>query len=88
MDAALVLDIARHAMMVMLKIGAPVMLVALGTGLLISLFQALTQIQELTLTFVPKIIAIVFTLILSASFMLHSLTDFAGELFAMIARQS
>ncbi len=70
------LDIARNAVWVMLKISAPALLVSLFVGLTISLFQALTQIQEVTLTFVPKIILVFLTLLICAPFMLHSLSDF------------
>lgn len=59
-----VLDLARDAIMVFMIVAGPVMLVALAVGLVISLFQALTQIQEMTLTFVPKIIAIFVSLLL------------------------
>jgi len=69
----------------MLKIGAPTMMVALIVGLVISLFQALTQIQEMTLTFVPKIVAIVAALLLFMPFMLSSLTGFTQGLFDRIA---
>ncbi|MEM7617727.1 MAG: flagellar biosynthetic protein FliQ, partial [Pseudomonadota bacterium] len=57
MDSTQILEIGQDAMWVMMKISVPIMLVALIVGLIISLFQALTQIQEMTLTFVPKIIA-------------------------------
>jgi flagellar biosynthetic protein FliQ len=56
MDEAAFLEISRDAVVVVLKIGTPIMLISLIVGLIISLFQALTQIQEVTLTFVPKII--------------------------------
>jgi len=72
----------------MLKIGAPTMMVALVVGLVISLFQALTQIQEMTLTFVPKIVAIVAALLLFMPFMLSSLTGFTQGLFDRIASGS
>ena len=58
MNEADVIDVAQDAIWVIIKIAGPVMFVALIVGLVISLFQALTQIQEMTLTFVPKIIAI------------------------------
>lgn len=80
-----VIDISRDALWVLIKIGAPVMLVALIVGLIIALFQALTQIQEMTLTFVPKIIAIFFVLMLSLPFMFQTLEDFNEELMARIA---
>lgn len=61
-------------------ISAPVMIVALVVGLAIALFQALTQIQEATLTFVPKILAMLVTLMLMLPFMLHTLSDFTIRL--------
>ena len=63
MDAATTIDISREAILLLVRIAAPVMVIALVVGLVISLFQALTQIQEQTLTFVPKILAIFITLI-------------------------
>lgn len=71
-----VIDVAKDAIYVMLIISAPVMLVGLVVGLVISLFQALTQIQEATLTFVPKIIAIFLTLILFLPFMGDTMSAF------------
>lgn len=63
------IDIARDALFVLLKISSPLMLVGLAVGLVIALFQALTQIQEMTLAFVPKILAIFITLIIMLPFM-------------------
>lgn len=80
MDANTFLEIAREGMYVLIKISAPVMVVSLVIGLVISLFQALTQIQEMTLTFVPKILAIFFTLVLFLPFMLSTLTQFTESL--------
>ena len=80
-----VIDISRDALWVLIKVGAPVMLVALLVGLIIALFQALTQIQEMTLTFVPKILAIFFTLMLALPFMFEVMKDFNEELMAKIA---
>lgn len=88
MAAPEVLDIGQNALWTMLKIGAPTMVVALVVGLVISLFQALTQIQEMTLTFVPKIVAIVAALLLFMPFMLSSLTGFTQGLFDRIANGS
>ena len=75
-----VIEIGRDAILVLLKIGTPVMLIALLVGLTISLFQALTQIQEMTLAFVPKIIAIFLSLILFIPFMLTTLTTFTERM--------
>ncbi len=63
-----VLDLAREAIYVLLLVSGPMMVVGLGVGLLVSLFQALTQIQEMTLAFVPKIVAIFVTLLVTLPF--------------------
>lgn len=76
MNEALVLELARDTIMVLLKIAAPVLMAGLAVGLVISLFQALTQIQEATLTFVPKVLIVFMTLFLVLPFMMHSLMDF------------
>ena len=81
MNAAEVIDIGRDAMIVTLKLGGPVMILALVVGLAISLFQALTQIQEMTLTYVPKIVAIMLAMIVLLPFMLATLTSFTERLF-------
>ncbi len=80
MDEAILLEIGRDAVIVTLKLGAPLMLIALLIGLVISLFQALTQIQEVTLTFVPKIIVVFISMLLLAPFMLHTLSDFTERI--------
>ena len=64
MDESVLLEVGRDAVIVTLKLGAPLMIIALLIGLVISLFQALTQIQEVTLTFVPKIIVVFISLLL------------------------
>ena len=75
------IDIGRDAIIVSLKLGGPIMLLALVVGLAISLFQALTQIQEMTLTYVPKIVAILVAMMLLLPFMLATLTSFTERLF-------
>jgi flagellar biosynthetic protein FliQ len=84
MNANDVFGIGNQAIMVALEIGAPVMLLALGVGLIISILQALTQIQEMTLTFVPKIIVIFVSLLVLMPFMLGALVEFTQSLFARI----
>ncbi len=76
MNGADVLEIAQAGIWVLIKVSAPVMFVALLVGLVIALFQALTQIQEMTLTFVPKIIAIFVSLFLFLPFMAETMADF------------
>jgi flagellar biosynthetic protein FliQ len=75
------IDIGRDAIIVSLKLGGPIMVLALVVGLVISLFQALTQIQEMTLTYVPKIVAILIAMILLLPFMLATLGSFTERLF-------
>ena len=80
-----VVDIGREAIWVLLKTAAPVMLIALGVGLLVSLFQALTQMQEMTLAFVPKIIAIFIALVVLSPYMIGELTGFMEQISFRIA---
>ncbi|MBV5325525.1 MAG: flagellar biosynthesis protein FliQ [Rhodospirillaceae bacterium] len=70
------IDIGRQSIMVMIKVAAPCLLTGLAIGLLISIFQTLTQIQEQTLTFVPKMLLVFASMILFMPFMLGTLTDF------------
>jgi flagellar biosynthetic protein FliQ len=76
MTEAELIDIARQSILVMIKVAAPSLLVGLAVGLLISIFQTLTQIQEQTLTFVPKMLLVFASMILFMPFMLGTLTDF------------
>jgi flagellar biosynthetic protein FliQ len=85
MSPQMVIDIAREAIWVMIKIGAPTMLVALVVGLAISLLQALTQIQEATLSFVPKMLAIAVAFVVTTPFTIRVLVAFATSLFQRIA---
>ena len=84
-----VIDIARDAIMTLVLVSAPLMLVGLIVGLVvgvvISLFQALTQIQEMTLVFVPKIIAVFITMLLALPFMSDVLHAHVTRLAARIA---
>lgn len=80
MNSSDVLDVARDAIFVTLKVGGPIMLIALLTGLIIALFQALTQIQEMTLAFVPKILVIFVSMLLFMPFMLSTLVAFTERM--------
>ncbi|NNE85123.1 MAG: flagellar biosynthesis protein FliQ [Alphaproteobacteria bacterium] len=84
MDMAQVLDVTREAIIVLLKLAAPLMIIALLVGLVISLFQALTQIQEMTLAFVPKILVIFVSLIFFLPFMVTTLVTFTQGLATRI----
>ena len=76
-----VIDIAKDALWILLIAGAPIMGIAMGVGLFIALFQALTQIQEMTLTFVPKIIAVFLGLMVFLPFMFSTLEGFSERMF-------
>ncbi len=76
MNDAQALEYAREAIWTVLKIGSPIMLIALTVGITIALFQALTQIQEMTLTFVPKILVIFLSLLIFLPFILDTLQNF------------
>ena len=78
-----VLDIARDAIYTLIMVAGPVMLVGLGVGVVISLLQALTQIQEMTLAFVPKILAIFVALLVALPFMAEKLH---AEMLRLAAR--
>ncbi len=86
MTSAEVLDIARDAIWLTLVISGPVMLVGLIVGGVIALLQALTQVQEQTLVFVPKIIATFLMLLICLPLMGALLGEFTRELFAKIAK--
>ncbi|WP_313628661.1 flagellar biosynthesis protein FliQ [Enterococcus italicus] len=86
MTMALVLDVVKDALIRTLLISGPALIVGMLVGLVISIFQATTQIQEQTLSFVPKLIAIFITLILAGNFMLSILINFTKELFKIIAK--
>ncbi|GAA1931220.1 flagellar biosynthesis protein FliQ [Nocardioides marmoribigeumensis] len=79
-----IIDIAFSTMMVAFKLSAPILVTSLVVGFAISLFQAMTQIQEFTLAFVPKVIAVGVALIISGNWMLHTLMDFTVDLFDRI----
>lgn len=79
-----VLDLARQGIWTLIIVSAPPMVVGLLVGVVIALFQALTQIQEMTLVFVPKILAIFVTLLLSLPFMGQALEAYTARIADMI----
>ncbi len=84
MNANDALEIGRETIVVAIKLGAPTMLLALAIGLAIALLQALTQIQEMTLTFVPKMLVILLSLMVFLPFMLATLQTFTEGLMGRI----
>ena len=84
MNDTTVIEIATLTMEVALKLSAPILLTALSVGFTVSLFQSMTQIQEFTLAFVPKVVAVGAALVASGNWMLQTLINFPEDLFAMI----
>lgn len=80
-----VMTMGRHAIEITLMISAPLLLVALGIGLIVSIFQAATQINETTLSFIPKLVGIFVTLIIAGPWMLSVMGDYMREIFTSIA---
>ena len=79
-----VINIALQTMVVALKLSAPILVTSLVIGFTISLFQSMTQIQEFTLAFVPKLVGVGVALVVSGGWMLQTLIDFTQDLFAMV----
>lgn len=74
------MDLTRHAILIALQMSMPILLLSLAVGVLVSLFQAVTQIQEQTLTFVPKIVVLVLALVVMGPWMLHTIVGFTSGL--------
>ena len=85
MNQVEVIEVGREGLIILIKVGAPIMGVALLVGLAVSLVQALTQIQEMTLAFVPKILVIFLSLVLFMPFMMNTMINFAHQLYGRIA---
>lgn len=84
MPVAMVVDLARSAMMLAFTLAGPLLLVSVGVGLVISILQAVTQIQEQTLTFVPKLFAVAVVMLILMSWMLQNLVRYTTELLRSI----
>ena len=84
MNETAVLEVGRDAMWVVLKISAPLLAAALLVGLAIAIFQALTSIQEMTLTFVPKIVTVFVSMVVFLPFMMRTIVEYGHELFDRI----
>lgn len=81
MSQKFIMDIGRKALYVLLQLSAPILIITLVVGLLISIIQATTQIQEQTMTFIPKILAVVLTLIILGPWMLNIIMGYTSDLF-------
>jgi len=79
-----IIEIATQAMIVALKLSAPLLLTSLCIGFVVSLFQSMTQIQEFTLAFVPKVVGVGLALLICGNWMLHTLVSYTETLWAQI----
>ena len=84
MNSQAVLTIAQQALFVTVLVSAPLLLTALVVGLVVSIFQAATQINEMTLSFIPKLIALFATMVLAGPWMINAMVDYMREVFQSI----
>ena len=84
MTVSQVIDIGREAMIIVMLISGPLLLVGLAVGLAVGIFQAVTQIHEMTLTFIPKILAIIGLMMYLMPWMLLQLVDYTVRLYSLI----
>jgi flagellar biosynthetic protein FliQ len=82
MSDTAIIEIALQTMLVALKLSAPILVTSLVIGFAVSLFQSITQIQEFTLSFVPKVIGVGIALLICGNWMMHTLVTFTQDLFA------
>lgn len=86
MTPDMVIKLAEQSIFIVILISAPMLLIALAVGLLVSVFQAMTQIQEQTLAFIPKILAVFISLVVFGPWMLTLLLDYTRDLFQQLPR--
>ncbi|MEY2657557.1 MAG: flagellar biosynthesis protein FliQ [Limnohabitans sp.] len=84
MDTAMVVDLGRQALWITMLVSAPLLVVGLAVGLLIGIFQAATSINEQTLSFIPKLIALGLTLSIAGGWMINTMVDYTRVLFGRI----
>lgn len=84
MDAALVSEVLREGVWVVIKLCAPMLLLSMLVGVLLAIFQAVTQIHEQTLSFIFKLTVVVIVLLVGGGWMMQNLLDYATELFALM----
>ena len=84
MDAGMIADVLRDAVTVAIKLGGPMLILSMAAGIIIAIFQAVTQIHEQTIGFILKVSIILTVLLVSGGWMLNTLQDYARELFDLI----
>ena len=85
MDTTTVIDVLREAVSVALKLGGPMLILSMLVGVVIAIFQAVTQIHEQTISFMLKLIVVILVLLIGGSWVLTTLQDYTKEIFALIA---
>ena len=85
MAVSQMMQVVQAAMMTVLKVSAPILLISMAVGLLISVIQAATQIHEQTVVFVPKLVAIAVIIMVMGSWMIENMKGFAGYIFGLIS---
>ena len=85
MDTATVGDVLRSAMMVALKLGGPMLILSMLVGVIVAIFQAVTQIHEQTLGFILKLAVVIGVMLIGGGWMMETLSEFSREVFALIA---
>lgn len=85
MDPTLVMDVLRDAVTVAIKLASPMLLLSMLVGVVVAIFQAVTQIHEQTISFVLKLIVVISVLLLGGGWMLDTLEDYTREIFSLIA---
>lgn len=84
MDTTMVTDVLREAVGVVIKLGGPMLVLSMLAGVVVAIFQAVTQIHEQTISFILKVVIVVGVLLLSGGWMLSTLQDYAREIFALM----
>ena len=84
MEVTQITEILREAVWVVIKLGGPVLLLCMAVGVLIAIFQAVTQIHEQSLAFILKLIVVVLVLLISGSWMMQTLLDYSRDLFTLM----
>ena len=84
MSTEFIVELARNSIMTTLLVSSPMLILALVVGLAISILQAITQIQEMTLTFIPKIVAVAIALIVFLPWMITTVVGYTNQLFSLI----
>ena len=84
MDTGMITDVMRDAVGVVIKLGGPMLVLSMLAGVVVAIFQAVTQIHEQTLSFIFKLTVVILVLLIGGGWMMENLLDYAKELFALM----